>query len=840
VSAQTQSNQVFGLPSSYDSYIRAGWSLVPIPRGTKGPKTTGWNKRENALKDANSLPPDHGVGLAHAYSGTCAIDIDAWDSAVIALAEHHVDLNALYAAPDAVTINSGRTGRGKLIYAMPFGLTLPSKKITDENGTVVYELRCASANGLTVQDVLPPSYHPDTGKPYQWGGKGKWTDLPTLPIELITLWQSLVSKDSERTITNGTIDASWDEIKSALYAVNPECNREDWLNCMMALHYAGINTSQEAQAFHLADDWSSQAPTKYKGKQDIIAVWKSFRDHPDGVKLGTLFHVASQHGWKRPTPDVSALFKGKMPDSPDDLITGLQTQLPEINLSLFPPVLAQRSSEVAVGVGCNVLIPLWAGMIAISTAADAQSRLEIMEGFKVPPILRTMVIGDPSGKKSPGSQPMLEVFERMEQEELPAWKRKHLEWEALDIAYKSSRKAYNDAAASADFLLSGMDLTTLPPVAAEAPPMPAQTRYLVRDITSQKLGRMCADRPQGVTCYMDEMKSWLDSLSNPKSGEKQSTWTEAYEGKVSSVDRVSELDPIMVQNFAVPIFGNVQTEVYKSAFKKMGQDGLLQRFIPVPLTEKKRPIGEPVPAYMSNIVEYEALVRKIAKTPAMTYTLDSQAYDAYREFQEWHNETKADESLLKSPSVFLQCYGKLEGLTGRIALILHLCIDPSNPIVTYATMANAIELIRSYVIPAYRYSLYELGGSDGREFDKWLVDHIIQISGDTLTVNSTDLRRSARRPLAAVTGNKFVQDELIGDAMHYLEKAGYVAQLDESKRGIVTWAIDPRLATLYPEHRLKIIKAKQRQADERHRIVTSNGVDMERRIVRGYKPDMMD
>jgi hypothetical protein len=155
-------------------------------------------------------------------------------------------------------------------------------------------------------------------------------------------------------------------------------------------------------------------------------------------------------------------------------------------------------------------------------------------------------------------------------------------------------------------------------------------------------------------------------------------------------------------------------------------------------------------------------------------------------------------------------------------------------------MTSAIELIRSYVIPAYRYSLYELGGSDGREFDKWLVDHIIQISGDTLTVNSTDLRRSARRPLAAVTGNKFVQDELIGDGMHYLERAGYVAQLDESKRGIVTWAIDPRLATLYPEHRLKIIKAKQRQADERHRIVTSNGVDMERRIVRGYKPDMMD
>ena len=226
MSALPQSNHVFGLPVSFDNYIKHGWSLVPIPPGTKGPKTPGWNKRENALKDSTLIPPDHGVGLCHAYSGTCAIDIDAWDSAVIALAEHNIDLNALYDAPDAVIIDSGNPGHGKLIYAMPFGLTLASKKITDDNGKVVYELRCASANGLTLQDLLPPSKHP-SGTTYQWGGKGKWTELPTLPIELLTLWQSMVDKDSQRTVSNGTLDVSWDEIKSALYTITPECSRDD-------------------------------------------------------------------------------------------------------------------------------------------------------------------------------------------------------------------------------------------------------------------------------------------------------------------------------------------------------------------------------------------------------------------------------------------------------------------------------------------------------------------------------------------------------------------------------------------------------------------------------------
>ena len=43
----------------------------------------------------------------------------------------------------------------------------------------------------TVQDVLPPSIHPDTGKPYEWAGAGDWRKLPTLPNMVLTLWRSL-------------------------------------------------------------------------------------------------------------------------------------------------------------------------------------------------------------------------------------------------------------------------------------------------------------------------------------------------------------------------------------------------------------------------------------------------------------------------------------------------------------------------------------------------------------------------------------------------------------------------------------------------------------------------
>ena len=156
-------------PASVDAYIRHGWKLVPIPPGTKGPRAIGWNRAEGAINSQADLPPGYGIGLAHAYSGTMALDIDNWDMALKILSDQGVDIAALYAAPDAVIIDSGRTGRGKLLYRMPEGYVLPSRKVI-RDAITVYEIRCATSANLTVQDVLPPSIHPDTQQPYRWAG----------------------------------------------------------------------------------------------------------------------------------------------------------------------------------------------------------------------------------------------------------------------------------------------------------------------------------------------------------------------------------------------------------------------------------------------------------------------------------------------------------------------------------------------------------------------------------------------------------------------------------------------------------------------------------------------
>lgn len=125
--------QVQQHPASVDAYIRQGWSLVPIPPGTKGPRSPGWNQRTSALKSQGDLPQGYGIGLAHAYSGTMALDIDYWDRAQAEMVKYGMDLTTMYSAPDAVIVDSGRAGHGKLLYAMPPGL-IPIQE-ADRHGT---------------------------------------------------------------------------------------------------------------------------------------------------------------------------------------------------------------------------------------------------------------------------------------------------------------------------------------------------------------------------------------------------------------------------------------------------------------------------------------------------------------------------------------------------------------------------------------------------------------------------------------------------------------------------------------------------------------------------------
>jgi hypothetical protein len=792
-----------------EDYIAYGWKVVPVPPGTKGPRSPGWNTPTGAIASASVLPEGFGVGLMHAFSGTMALDIDDWE-----LTRTRIDINTLYAAPDAVTIQSGKPGRGKLLYAMPFGLTLPSKqfRIEDESGEdrLAFELRCGTTEGKTVQDILPPSIHPDTGMPYTWGGSGHWTRLPMVPQEIIDIWFDAI-KDV-RPVTVDGVDSSWDEIQQALAHIPPDCSRDEWISVGMALHWAGEQTFNSDQAISIWNDWSAKG-AKYPGENEIWGQWGSFRTTKGQVvTLGTLFHLARKHGWVRPLPDASVLFAdvSKMA-KPEDILEMMRPKPPDLDLSLWPKVLATRAQEVSHSVGCDPLVPLWAGMAAVCGVIDAQTRLELMPGFKVPPVLWMMTLGDPGDRKSPGSRPMLSPLKDIEASDRSRYAQAVQAWEVQEAAWSVQKKALLDYAGSDKGMLAPEDAPIVPPL----PQKPVPLKITVSDITSQKLVRQAADRPRGLLCYLDEMNAWVGKLTNGSSGEDRSAWVVGYEAEAYEMDRVGA-GAVHCENFAVSIYGNMQPQVLTENFDKLASDGLLQRFLPAVLRHDQTRIGNPLPEFMTTAETWENLLRLTFALPATVYKLSPEAFAVFRRFQEWYEDRMQSERLIKSSPEFITAFGKITGLAGRLILIFHAIESPFNPVVGSDTVERVVRIVREYVVPTYRY-VFDAEGSMSA-FDAWIVEHIIQ-HADKPSVTMGDIKRSARRQFEkAKVMQNWHQNEWTICAMYILAEMNWVRRIDDGSKesqGHAEWLINPHLATTFQDYRAAVVKAKLQRDRER-------------------------
>jgi len=389
------------------------------------------------------------------------------------------------------------------------------------------------------------------------------------------------------------------------------------------------------------------------------------------------------------------------------------------------------------------MVPLWAGLSAICGAIDARMRLELMPGFKVPPVLWLMTVGDPADKKSPGSRPMMTVLKDIELEDRPRFTKAMLEWEGKEAAYGSAKKAFLDWSASPESLMADQA-----PLVPDLPPAPVPVKITVSDITSQKLVRHAAERPRGLLCYLDEMNSWVRKMCDRGSGEDRSAWVVSYESEAYEMDRVGS-GSIHADNLAVSMYGNIQPTVFHANVAALAADGMLQRFLPAVLNPSCTKRGEPIPHELTNQTEWENLVRLVYSLPVRMYRLSFPAFMAYREFQSWYEEAKARERLLDTGDVYMTAFGKLEGTCGRLILLFHAMESPFAPEVDLEVVERVIQVVKSYLVPAYRYTFGDV--SKSMTFDRWVADYIIQYA-DRATITLSEIKRSGRRPLEGVTG----------------------------------------------------------------------------------------
>lgn len=255
---------------SFTEYAKHGWKLCAITPGKKAPDYAKWNDPLKAADVTDAAEGLTGAGLLHALSGTCALDIDSLTAATAWLAQRGIDLQALLDAPNAVRIDSGRPGRAKLLYR----LSRPLRTLKPTSSGL--ELRCATAAGLSMQDVLPPTIHPVTKEPYRWAYgdvvEGHWSKLPAIPAQLLALWREMAANDTAAApVAPDTVEVN--KLRELLAGKDPGADYDSWIKVGMALHHA---TSGAEEGLALWNEWSARAKDKYKGPDDLLVHWRSF------------------------------------------------------------------------------------------------------------------------------------------------------------------------------------------------------------------------------------------------------------------------------------------------------------------------------------------------------------------------------------------------------------------------------------------------------------------------------------------------------------------------------------------------------------------------------------
>lgn len=184
------------------AWAELGVHLIPIPRGRKAPIIDGWPAL--AIGDPDKAEahwernPRDNMGAVLGPSKLVSFDVDAPEHARRTLAACGFDIDAILEHGVAI---EGNPQKAKRLYRAPEGDPLPVYKLSwppdpasepDANGkrkrVMVLELRA----GGGVQDVLPPSIHPDTKRPYRLiEGRDPWAlgGFPEMPEELLRLWR---------------------------------------------------------------------------------------------------------------------------------------------------------------------------------------------------------------------------------------------------------------------------------------------------------------------------------------------------------------------------------------------------------------------------------------------------------------------------------------------------------------------------------------------------------------------------------------------------------------------------------------------------------------------------
>ncbi len=719
-------------PEQLAHYIETlRFGLVHIPPGTKGPRTNGWQDRPVTTPDEAARVWEHGggVGLHHGASGTAVLDIDHPEWAALALAAVDIDLEALLTAPGPKI--RGKNGLKPVsVYLVPEGVELSRRALSwkppdADKAVTVLELRA----GL-VQDVLPPSIHPDTGEPYTWEPEPPLSrdDIPELPGCLRAFWENwgvlkpVLDKAQPWNAPPPprTFQGEGDGVIGAFnttYAVQrvledhgyTSKGLDRYLSPHSSTGLAGVTILKGDDGVERAYSHHASDPLADEHAHDAFSAWCILAcggDIKAAVREAAQELGMSHNQSGRTPPFVSSVsssagdtqnFSGGETEDPWEPLgdlPGLHPPVPALPPELIPEPLrpwlvdiAERTSLPLEFVACPALVALGA---VIGRGVGIHPKR--YDDWLVVPNLWGGVVGRPGLMKtaaiSEATKPLralaVKARERYQEEEARAHaERARLELEIAALKEQAKRDA-KKGGIRADFDETLRELNAKLKAATVT-----ERRYMTQDPTTEKLGELLRENPRGLLVARDELAGWLGTLERPGREGDREFYLEGWNGGGSyTFDRIGR-GTVHIDALTLSILGGVQPGKLERYLEEAiagggGADGLLQRFqlvvwpgrVGAFVNIDRWPDGA---AKRRAYAVFEALDNLDTATlgldaqegdiPALRFSDEAQAlFDTFRE--ELEHRLRSDE--LAHKPAFESHLSKYRSLMPALALVFHL------------------------------------------------------------------------------------------------------------------------------------------------------------------------
>ena len=249
----------------------------------------------------------------------------------------------------------------------------------------------------------------------------------------------------------------------------------------------------------------------------------------------------------------------------------------------LPDAFAPWVQDVAERMQCPldfVALPLIVGaasLVARHVGIRPQARTDWLERSN----LWALIVGRPGVMKSPAMAQALAPIERLEARAADEFNAALEAFDAGATMAKLRAEVNMKAARKALGKDSQADVTALLRAEGE-PDEPIRRRYVVNDLTYEKLGEILAANPDGVLSVRDEMRGLFLSLAREESAPARAFYLQAWSGGRYTFDRIGR-GTVTVEDARLSIIGGIQpgplSELVQQARRGAADDGMIERFL---------------------------------------------------------------------------------------------------------------------------------------------------------------------------------------------------------------------------------------------------------------------